>query len=76
MLIGRYWNAIVILAIAGSLAQKKIIPANAGTLPTHTPLFIGLLIGVVFILGALSFLPVLALGPIVEHISLWTNHAP
>jgi K+-transporting ATPase ATPase A chain len=68
MWIARYWLAIPTLAIAGSLAAKKLVPAGPGTLPTHTPLFITMLIGVVIIVGALSFLPVLALGPIVEHL--------
>ncbi len=68
MLIARYWLAIPALAIAGSLANKKKVPAGAGTLPTHTPLFIAWLIGVIVIVGALSFLPALALGPIVEHL--------
>jgi K+-transporting ATPase ATPase A chain len=68
MLIARYWLAIPILAIAGSLARKKLVPATAGTLPTHTPLFIGWLIGVIVMVGALSFLPALALGPIVEQL--------
>jgi K+-transporting ATPase ATPase A chain len=72
MLIARYWLLVPILAIAGSMAAKKITPAGAGTLPTHTPLFIGWLIGVVIIVGALSFLPALALGPIVEHLALGT----
>ncbi len=67
MLFARYWLAIPVLAIAGSLARKKLVPAGAGTLPTHTPLFIVLLIGVVIIVGALTFIPALALGPIVEH---------
>ena len=70
MLFARYWLAIPALAIAGSLAAKKRIPAGAGTLPTHTPLFIAWLIGVVLLVGALSFLPALALGPIVEHVLL------
>jgi len=70
MLFGRYWLAIPILAIAGSLARKKIVPAGGGTLPTHTPLFVGLLIGVVILVGALTFVPALALGPIVEHLTL------
>jgi potassium-transporting ATPase potassium-binding subunit len=68
MLFARYWLAIPALAIAGSLARKKVVPAGAGTLPTHTPLFVILLIGVVIIVGALTFFPVLALGPIVEHL--------
>jgi len=68
MLISRFWLAIPTLALAGSLAQKKIVPAGSGTLPTHTPLFVALLIGVVIMIGALTFLPALALGPIVEHL--------
>ncbi|HNB40266.1 MAG TPA: potassium-transporting ATPase subunit KdpA [Anaerolineales bacterium] len=68
MFIARYWLAIPVLAIAGSLANKKKVPASAGTLPTHTPLFIAWVIGVIIIVGALSFLPALALGPIVEHL--------
>jgi K+-transporting ATPase ATPase A chain len=70
MLFGRYWLAIPALAIAGSLVRKKKIPAGAGTLPTHTPLFIAWLIGVILIVGALSFMPALSLGPIVEHLML------
>ena len=70
MLVGRYWIAIPTLAIAGSLARKKIVPPSPGTLPTHTPLFVALLIGVVIIVGALTFIPALALGPIVEHLML------
>ena len=67
MLFARYWLAIPTLAIAGSLARKKIVPAGEGTLPTHTGLFIAMLIGVVIIVGALAFFPALALGPIVEY---------
>jgi K+-transporting ATPase ATPase A chain len=70
MLFARYWLAVPALAIAGSLVRKKLVPAGAGTLPTHTPLFIGWLIAVIIIVGALSFLPALALGPIVEHLQL------
>jgi K+-transporting ATPase ATPase A chain len=70
MLFARYWLAIPTLAIAGSLARKKAVPAGPGTLPTHTPLFVVLLIGVVLLVGALSFLPALALGPIVEHLQI------
>jgi K+-transporting ATPase ATPase A chain len=70
MLLARYWLAIPTLAIAGSLARKKTLPSGPGTLPTHTPLFIGLLIGVVVLVGALTFIPALALGPIVEHLLL------
>jgi len=57
-----------VLAIAGSLAKKKQVPAGSGTLPTHTPLFAAFLIGVVLIVGALSFFPALALGPIAEQL--------
>jgi K+-transporting ATPase ATPase A chain len=70
MLFGRYWLAVPTLAIAGSLARKKSVPSGPGTLPTGTPLFVGLLIGVVVLAGALTFLPALALGPIVEHLDL------
>jgi potassium-transporting ATPase potassium-binding subunit len=70
MLFARYWLAIPTLAIAGSLAQKKIVPAGPGTLPTHTPLFATLLVGVVILVGALTFIPALALGPIVEHLTM------
>jgi len=70
MFFARYWTAIPILAIAGSLAKKKIIPVSTGTLPTHTPLFICFLVSIVLIVGALTFFPALALGPIVEHLML------
>jgi potassium-transporting ATPase potassium-binding subunit len=70
ILFGRYWLAVPVLAIAGALAKKKIVPVGAGTLPTHTPLFVGLLVGVVLLVGALTFVPALALGPIVEHLTL------
>jgi len=70
MLVGRFWVMLPVLAIAGSLASKKSVPAGPGTLPTHTPLFVFLLISVVMLVGALSFLPSLALGPIVEHLML------
>lgn len=70
MLFARYWLAIPTLAIAGALARKTIVPASAGTLPTHTPLFVGLLVGVVILVGALTFVPALALGPIAEHLTL------
>ena len=68
MLASRYWIAVPALAIAGALARKKLVPAGLGTLPTHTPLFVAMLIGVVIIVGALTFIPALALGPIVEHL--------
>jgi potassium-transporting ATPase potassium-binding subunit len=71
MLFARYWLAIPILAIAGSLASKKVVPAGPGTLHTHTPLFAAWLVGVVLLVGVLAFVPVLALGPIVEHLILF-----
>jgi K+-transporting ATPase ATPase A chain len=67
MLLGRFGYAIPVLAIAGSIAAKPKLQPSAGTLPTHGPLFVGLLIGIVLILGGLQFFPALALGPIVEH---------
>ena len=70
MFFARYWLAIPALAIAGSLAKKKIVPVSSGTLPTHTPLFIAFLASVVLIVGALTFFPALALGPIVEHLMI------
>jgi K+-transporting ATPase ATPase A chain len=69
MLIGRYGVMIPVLAMGGSLAGKKVVPAGAGTLPTHTPLFVILLTGVVLLVGALTFLPALALGPIAEYLA-------
>ncbi len=71
MFFARYWLIVPTLAIAGSLVQKKKVPASSGTLPTHTPLFIVWLIGVIMIVGALSFIPALALGPIVEHLMVF-----
>ncbi|MBX3521026.1 MAG: potassium-transporting ATPase subunit KdpA [Xanthobacteraceae bacterium] len=68
MLLGRFAYIVPMMAIAGSLAAKKRSPASAGTFPTHTPLFVGLLIGVILIVGGLQFFPALALGPIVEHL--------
>lgn len=73
MLIGRFWFAIPTVAIAGSLVKKKIIPKNAGTLLTHTSIFIILLISVTVVLGALTFFPALALGPLAEAFN-WNNH--
>jgi K+-transporting ATPase ATPase A chain len=70
MFVARFWIVIPTLAIAGSLAKKKIIPPSSGTLPTTGPLFVLLLVGVVLLVGALSFVPALALGPIVEHLAL------
>jgi potassium-transporting ATPase potassium-binding subunit len=67
MLFGRFLFIIPSLAIAGSLAAKKFVPTSAGTLPTHGPLFVGLLVATVIVVGALTFFPALSLGPIVEH---------
>ncbi len=70
MFVGRFWIIVPVLAIAGSLAGKKSVPPGLGTLQTHTPLFVALLIGTVVLVGALAHLPGLALGPIVEHLML------
>lgn len=69
MLIGRFWLMIPVLAAAGSLARKKFVPAGAGTLPTHTPLFVLFLVAVIMLVGALTFIPALSLGPIAEHLA-------
>jgi len=71
MWLGRFWPIVAVLAVAGSLAAKKRIPVSDGTMPTHGPTFVALLIGTVLLVGALTFVPALALGPIVEHIMLW-----
>ena len=68
MFFGRFFVKVPVLALAGSLAAKKIVPMSAGTLPTHTPLFVAMLVGVVILVGALTFIPALALGPIVEQL--------
>ena len=70
MLVGRFWMIIPAMAIAGSLAAKKIVPASAGTFPTTGGLFVGLVVGVILIVGGLTFFPALALGPIVEHLAM------
>ncbi len=70
MFIGRFLMIVPMVAIAGSLAAKKIVPASAGTFPTHGPLFVGLVVGVILIVGGLTFFPALALGPIVEHFAM------
>ncbi len=69
MFFGRFFIKVPVLALAGALAQKKIVPSGAGTLPTHTPLFVAMLVGVIVIVGALTFIPALALGPIVEQLT-------
>jgi len=73
MLFARYWLAIPVLALAGALAAAKRVPASGGTLPTHTPLFIVILIGTVITVGALTFIPALALGPVIEHLLLFAG---
>jgi potassium-transporting ATPase potassium-binding subunit len=74
MWFGRFGVIIPVLALAGALAAKKRIPVGAGTLPTHGPLFVTLLIGVVLLVGLLNYVPALALGPMVEHLVLWAGH--
>lgn len=73
MFVGRFFMIIPALAIAGSMAEKKIVPPSAGTFPTTGTLFVGLVVGVIVIVGGLTFFPALALGPIVEHISMTRN---
>ena len=70
MFIGRFLMIVPMLAVAGSLVGKKIVPPSAGTFPTDSGLFVGLLIGVILIVGGLVFFPALALGPLVEHLSM------
>jgi K+-transporting ATPase ATPase A chain len=70
MLVGRYWIALPVLALAGSLARKRAVAAGPGTFPTHTPLFVALLLAMVVLVGALTFLPALALGPLVEQLMM------
>ena len=72
MWFGRFGVIVPVLAIAGALAAKKRLPVTAGTMPTHGPLFVGLLIGTVLLVGLLNYVPALALGPVVEHFMLWT----
>jgi K+-transporting ATPase ATPase A chain len=75
MLIGRFLFVIPVLAVAGSLAAKKIVPVSAGTFPTHGGLFIGLVVGTILIVGGLTFFPALALGPVVEHLSMQAGNS-
>jgi K+-transporting ATPase ATPase A chain len=70
MLLGRFFMIIPVLAIAGNLARKKIVPESSGTFPVTTPLFSALLVSVILIVGALTFFPALSLGPILEHLLL------
>ncbi len=70
MFVGRFWMIVPAMAIAGALAHKKLLAPSAGTFPTTSPLFVGLLVGVILIVGGLTFFPALALGPIVEHLAM------
>jgi len=74
MFFGRFWLMIPVLALAGSMAGKKRIPASIGTMATHTPLFVMLLIGTVILVGALTFVPAVGLGPVVEHLTMIGAH--
>jgi K+-transporting ATPase ATPase A chain len=71
---GRFWLMIPVLALAGSLAAKKRMPVSVGSMATHTPLFVWLLIGTVLLVGALNFVPALALGPVIEHLNMMGAH--
>jgi K+-transporting ATPase ATPase A chain len=73
MWFGRFAIIVPVLAIAGSLVAKKRLAQGPGTMPTHGPLFVGLLVGTVLLVGALTYVPALALGPVVEHLSLWAG---
>jgi K+-transporting ATPase ATPase A chain len=73
MWFGRFGVIVPVLAVAGSLAAKKRLAATEGTLPTHGPLFVALLIGTVLLVGLLNYVPALALGPVVEHLMLWSH---
>jgi K+-transporting ATPase ATPase A chain len=75
MWLGRFGVIVPVLAIAGALASKKRLPVTSGTLPTHGPLFVVLLIGTVLLVGLLNYVPALALGPMVEHLMLWAAHS-
>jgi K+-transporting ATPase ATPase A chain len=72
--LGRFGVIVPVLAIAGALARKQRLPVSAGTMPTHGPLFVTLLIGTVLLVGLLNYVPALALGPVVEHFMLWPSH--
>ena len=76
MFIGRYWLIVPVLAIAGSLVTKNTVPVSAGTMPTHTPMFTCMLVGVIVLLGVLTFVPALALGPMVENLHLMHSSSP
>lgn len=73
MFIGRFWPIVAVLAVAGSLAAKKRVPVTEGTMPTHGPLFVSLLIGSIVLIGVLTYVPALALGPMIEHLMLFST---
>ena len=73
MWFGRFAIIVPVLAIAGSLAAKQRLPETAGTMPTHGPMFVALLVGVVVLVGVLNYVPALALGPVVEHLQLYAH---
>jgi potassium-transporting ATPase potassium-binding subunit len=75
MFAGRFLVIVPVLAIAGGLARKKRVPVSAGTLPTHGPLFVSLLVGTIVVVGGLTFLPSLALGPVAEHFAMMAGHS-
>jgi K+-transporting ATPase ATPase A chain len=75
MFFGRFMMIVPMLAVAGNLANKKIVPASAGTFPVTTPLFTTLLVSVILIVGALTFFPALSLGPVLEHLLLRAGHS-
>jgi K+-transporting ATPase ATPase A chain len=75
MLLGRFLMIVPTIAIAGSLVKKKLVPPSSGTFPTHTPLFVALLVGVILIVGGLTFFPALSLGPIVDHLFMTAGKA-
>src|SRR5262249_19101833 len=74
MFVGRFFMIVPAMAMAGSLAAKKSVPASAGTFPTTGGLFVGLVVGVILIIGGLTFFPALALGPVVEHLAMTVNN--
>jgi K+-transporting ATPase ATPase A chain len=74
MFVGRFWMIVPAMAIAGSLAAKKTVAVSSGTFPTTGGLFVGLLVGVIVIVGGLTFFPALALGPIVEHLAMQSGN--
>ena len=76
MWLGRFGTIVPVLALAGNMALKKRSGAAVGRMPTHGPLFVGLLIGTVFLVGALTYVPAVALGPVVEHLQLFSKAAP